>query len=270
MDIALAFDDGYAAHARVVVESVLRCHSGRDDLTFWILTTATVAQRRAEPLRRQVADRAGLRLLTCGDDFRSLPLAERDGGRLSAGMYLRLYLPHLLPDALERVLYLDCDVLVDGDLTPLWSVPLGPAPVAAVRDGFTRSIGDRGGVPGLTPAMDARAPYFNSGVLLMQPAVWRGMDVTGQVLGHVHEHREHLRHPDQDALNFVLYGRWRPLPSIWNDTFIWWQDPALQRLLEPERVRITHFIGPRKPWHDDFPYEPYRSRYRRLAARIPD
>ncbi|HCT76834.1 MAG TPA: hypothetical protein DGT23_09650 [Micromonosporaceae bacterium] len=264
MDIAFAFDEGYADHVPVAVESVLECHPGREDLTLWLLTTAGVKAARERELHRQVDGRAQLRLMTAGEEFRSLGTPVREVFQyISTGMYLRLLLPGRLPSNVERVLYLDTDVLVEGDLSPLWEMALGQAPLAAVRDHFTGTINARGGVPGAPPELDGSAPYFNSGVLLIQTRAWRELEVTKRCLDYLDQQRERLRLPDQDALNLVTHGRWVELEGKWNNHVSWWNPDA-----PPDDVRVMHFLGPKKPWHDDFQFAAYRERYIRLRARV--
>jgi lipopolysaccharide biosynthesis glycosyltransferase len=267
MDIAFAFDESYAGHAQVAIESILDCHAHRDDLTFWLLTTPAVAAARATSLRHQACGRARIEFLSTDDTFRALPVSQIERcAYISAGMYLRLFLPGLLPPTVERLLYLDCDVLVSGDLGPLWETPFGTAAVAAVRDGYTRALAYEGGIPGAGPQLDGNEPYFNSGVLLMNLPVWRRLDVTGRCLEYLSEYADRLRFPDQDALNLVCYGRWLRLDASWNDTVKWRLEPethARQR----GQVRIHHFLGPAKPWQRDFPYTGYRERYRELAVQ---
>lgn len=267
MDIAFAFDEGYADHAQVAIESIL--DTGPGDLTFWLLTTPQVAAARARALYQQTRGRADIELLPIDGQFRSLPASQRERCRyISTGMYLRLFLPDLVPQRVQRLLYLDSDVLVNGDLGPLWELPLGDAPLAAVRDGLARSMGYEGGIPGAGSGIRADAPYFNSGVMMMNLPVWRRLNVTERCLEYLIEHQDHLRFPDQDALNLVCYDQWLRLKSIWNDTVLWWLK-ADDHVAVRRSVRITHFLGPDKPWQHGFPFPGYRDRYRELAARVP-
>jgi lipopolysaccharide biosynthesis glycosyltransferase len=269
MDIAFAFDEDYAGPAQVAIESILDCHPHRDDLTFWLLTTAQVAADRADSLRRQADGRAGVELLRVDDGFRSLPASRRDACRyISTGMYLRLFLPDLLPPRVQRLLYLDADTLVNGDLGPLWELPLGDAPLAAARDGLARSMGFEGGIPGAGAHVRGSAPYFNSGVMLMNLPVWRRQEVTDRCLSYLSEYRDQLRFPDQDALNLVCYEQWVRLKPTWNDMVLWWLK-ADEHASVRQTVRITHFLGPNKPWHPSFPFTGYRERYLELAGRVP-
>lgn len=269
MDIAFAFDEAYADHAQVAVESVLDCHPGRDDITFWLLTTAEVAKEREPALRRQLAGRGRLRLLATGDEFRALPVVAEDWlAYVSTGMYLRLLLPELVGDQARRLLYLDADTQVCGDLTPLWEVELGDAPLAAVRDAFTATFDTHGGVPGAGPQHDPAAPYFNSGVLLMHLPAWREQRVTARCLDYLDEYAGRLRFPDQDALNLAAYGQWLRLPHRWNNMRSYQLEPDAAEPRPDPDVRIMHFAGPRKPWTPGFRPGFRQARHHALAARV--
>lgn len=273
MDIAFAFDETYADHAQVAVESVLETHGHRTDITFWLLTTPAVVKERGGALRRQADGRAGLRLLSTGDEYRDLPLADTREwswlGYLSTGMYLRLLLPDLVDADLDRLLYLDVDVHVCGDLSPLWELPLpGDVPLAAVRDAYTPTIGAQGGVPGAGDEHGPQSPYFNSGVLLMHLPAWRRQDVSGRSLDYLTRHAGGLRFPDQDALNLAAYGRWLRLPHRWNHMRSYDLQHADGTPVDGTDARIMHFAGERKPWSPGFRPGFRLDRHRRLARQV--
>ncbi|WP_212831322.1 glycosyltransferase family 8 protein [Catellatospora sp. TT07R-123] len=270
MDIAFAVDETYAEHAQVAMESVLECHPGRDGIVFWLLTTDEVVKTRRGHLERQLAGRAGLHLLTCGDEFRGLPLAEPDWlDYLSPGMYLRLLLPDLIGDGPRRLLYLDADIAVCGDLAPLWTVPLGGGTVlAAVRDAYNATMDAQGGIPGAGADVDGGAPYFNSGMLLIDPAAWRAADVTRRCLDYLVANAPALRFPDQDALNLAAAGHWLRLPHRWNHMRSYDLEPGPDAPWPDTDVRIMHFAGRRKPWSEGFRPGHRLARYRRLAEAV--
>ncbi|MBB5872626.1 UDP-D-galactose:(glucosyl)LPS alpha-1,3-D-galactosyltransferase [Allocatelliglobosispora scoriae] len=272
MDIAFAFDETYADHAQVAIETVLETHPHRDDLTMWLLTSEEAAKRRERSLERQLAGRARLRLLTAGDEFRSLPSSKhQELTYITPGMYLRLLLPELIGDGAQRLLYLDADIQVWSDLSPLWEVPMDDeVPLAAVRDAFSGTFESYGGMPGVDERHDPQAPYFNSGVLLINLPVWRRQRITEQCLAYLAEHDGNLRFPDQDALNLAAYGRWVRLPHYWNHMHSHRMEPALNEQ-DPAAVwdmRIMHFAGKRKPWTEDFLPGVRQERYRTLLGRV--
>ncbi|HEX6684813.1 MAG TPA: glycosyltransferase family 8 protein [Candidatus Limnocylindrales bacterium] len=155
--------------------------------------------------------------------------------------YFRCVLAHVYPASTQRVIYLDADTLVVDDLTPLWHWPLARRPLAAagdlmsvVRDaiGHWHEIG-----------LDGDAPYFNSGVLVIDLAQWREERIGERVMRQCQADRHRLlirnRWPqhDQYGFNVVLQHRWARLDERWNHF--------------PERRSarpgIVHFLGDTKP-----------------------
>jgi lipopolysaccharide biosynthesis glycosyltransferase len=184
-------------------------------------------------------------------DLRSVPTFH-----LSTAALFRLEIPELVPDA-DRVLYLDSDILVHAPLAPLWHIDLGPHAAGAVRSVNFPSIGTGGAVDrwrelGLSP----RAPYFNSGVLLMDLTRWRSEGITGKVMQHIQSDHTTSSVPDQEALNVALCGQWTELAPRWNVQTPLLSDRGGGHLLYDEAVleeartnpAITHFIEEPKPW----------------------
>jgi lipopolysaccharide biosynthesis glycosyltransferase len=265
MDVVFAFDDLYADRVPVAVESLLRTQTGHS-IRVWLATTADAARDVEDAAQRQACGRATLRLLVVGDTYRSLGrslLKQLD--YVSAAAYMRLFLPDILPETVDRYIYLDSDVLVEGDLEELSSMPMCGLPLAAVRDLFTPTVGAQGGIPGRPHGLSDDAPYFNSGVLLVDRAAWQRRDVTEVSLEYLERNRHRLRFVDQDSLNIACYDAWVELDRKWNYQG-WWPDPG-EVESRPSDVRVTHYVGRRKPWEADFPLQVHRIRYGEMAER---
>lgn len=164
--------------------------------------------------------------------------------RLSNAAYARMLLPRLLPDV-DRVLYLDSDLLVDTDLRPLFATPLEGALVAAVQDAHVPLLCQNVARESLTDAESA-SPAFNSGVLLMDLSAMRQVNLIEQVLSLPAP--AHIKFQDQAVLNRVLHGRWKALPPRWNRQRFVTENFSIYRD-RPDSV--WHFIGKMKPWHFD-------------------
>jgi lipopolysaccharide biosynthesis glycosyltransferase len=180
-------------------------------------------------------------------------------------VYYRLLLPELLDAPVEKVLYLDCDLVVKDSLLPLWEMPLGDRPVAAVAEPhFSRH--EALGLPG-------GAPYFNSGVMLINLSAWRQLRVTEQCIGFLQAHPDKIEFWDQDALNVVLAGNWLPLHPRWNQQTIHFE-PQKHRFPLDEPVlaaclahpAIIHYSAKFKPWHDWCDHPRKGEYYHYLAA----
>ncbi|WP_088974205.1 glycosyltransferase family 8 protein [Micromonospora coxensis] len=260
LDFALAFDATYAPHAAVVMSSVAAQTPG--PLRFWLVAGDDVAERTRVGLARAAGPDATVCFLTVDPPQMRLPGSRNpDLSYLSPAMYLRLLIPPALPPEVDRLLYLDSDVLCTGSLAQLRDVDLAGTPVGAVRDAFTRRLIDAGGLPGIYQSrdLDAQAPYLNSGVLLIDVPRWKELDVTGKALDYVARHAHESRFPDQDALNYAVYGNWTRLSKRWNHMMAWRLDPGIGGNLTD--AAILHFAGPVKPWQPSFPMGAHRQLY---------
>jgi len=175
-------------------------------------------------------------------------------GHVSAAAYCRILLPGLLPGRVSRVIYLDCDMIVLGNIMDLWYEPMAGMPLlAAQEEGRTISCPSVVGhfeESGLPP--DTK--YFNSGVLVLDLDQWRKEAIHTEVLKYLRKHRDRIRFWDQDALNAVLATKWRELSPEWNMR-IDCADKTTQE--EPNGMPVTglrgagivHFASSLKPWH---------------------
>ena len=127
---------------------------------------------------------------------------------LSNASYYRLLVGDLLP-LCSRVLYLDCDVVVDKLLLPLWRNKTKHT-ISAVSD------------PGINDeqrqllGVEPKGNYFNSGVMMIDVNKWIRQDIGNITLDYLRHNKEKIVYLDQDALNAVLCGKWTHLPLEYN------------------------------------------------------
>lgn len=185
------------------------------------------------------------------------------GGYISAAAMGRLIIPSKLSG---RVLYLDGDVRVTTDLSPIFSVDMQGQPLAAVRDYAVSSWLAKGVAPGhrnearlaeLEQFMHGTpvSSYFNSGVLLLDADAIVAESALCDAMKDL-ERASRYSLGDQDHLNNVFAGRVRLLDPAYNSS---WSRTSKQRefitKLGPSRSEIEtipdaviHFHGPKKPW----------------------
>ena len=180
-----------------------------------------------------------------------------------------LLLPDLLPPAVERVLFLDADLLVMRDVAELWETPLDGRVVGAVGDAAVPQCAGSRGVKGWQAlGLPPDAAYFNCGVLLIHLGRWRERHVTGRALRYLETTREPIDFLHQEALNAVLWDDWKSLDPCWNllasragrsfdrsgreD----WKQPG-----------IVHFAGRMKPWRTAIG-GPFNTPYQRVLADV--
>lgn len=164
-------------------------------------------------------------------------------------MYARFLLPSMLPD-LDKVIYLDCDLIVNSDLKDLWNFDVNGVAVAMAPDHLYKDATT------LERLKMTNGEYLNSGVIVMNLEYWRKHDVQNRVLTFIEENGMNLIYFDQDALNVTLQNERRKLPLKYDCT-----PYHLLRNLdnfpseiheEIRKARITptifHYMGPTKPW----------------------
>jgi hypothetical protein len=180
----------------------------------------------------------------------------RGGGDVAC--YYRLFLGQTLPEAAERALFLDADLLVEGDLAKLWNIPFEGHVIQAVPDAYAHSLH----TPRLSLirfpegiGFSRETPYFNAGVQLIDLRLWREERIGQRAGEFLWKYGQQLRGRDQDALNCALAGRWKRLPPTWNFQELpghaaSWKDGGASPAEVREALRrpaIIHFIG-WKPW----------------------
>ncbi len=175
------------------------------------------------------------------------------------GYWFWTWFGNILPEEIDFLLNLDCDVMVRGDITELWSIPLQGKIAAAVWDPCARVYNYRDELSVLERAagfeFSKDAEYFNAGVLFLDLAQWRKERVPETLDKLFASHRNQTRFYDQDELNLLLQDRVYPLSPAWNlieplEFYEKWDFGLYHGLDRPERyfeAKIQHFAGPHKP-----------------------
>ena len=187
-------------------------------------------------------------------------------------MYYRLLAPHLLPEPVRRVLYLDPDILVLNPLRSLWETDLaGRLLAAAAHTGKTRLANDVNRI-----RLGTNHDYYNSGVLLMDLARGR-TEILPQILfDYVRDHGRELLLPDQDLLNALYGDRVLPVEDVlWNydarnfSNYLLRSSGAWNVPWVMEHTAILHFCGKAKPWKPNYFYRfgVLYQHYQQLARR---
>lgn len=182
----------------------------------------------------------------------------------------RLLLPDLLQH-LDKIIYLDADIIVRGDLAELWATDISGVRLAGKASNYeawkyvhklvARAASTlqpeaswelRRRLSGAGP-LQVRA--FNAGVLVLNLAMMRQDDFAALHVPYI----EQFAMNDQDALNVYARGSWVQLDPAWNAV------PSQDDITD---AKILHFAGPTKPWEsmhilgkEDF--TSYLTQYRR-------
>jgi UDP-glucose/galactose:(glucosyl)LPS alpha-1,2-glucosyl/galactosyltransferase len=251
LDIACAAEGrDYVAHSAAMLHSVLARHP-EHDVRIHYMHGPDVSARAERRLASMVEKQGG------SISFLRIPDSELDGlptkGFTRKATWYRIFLPELRPDV-ERVLYLDSDLIVVDSLAPLWELDLDDHWIGAVTNVFQWNHVHRPEELGLA----GPEVYFNAGVLLMNLERMRADGRTAALRDYAVANAAQLDWRDQDALNVVLGERRLPLHPRWNlmNSTLSFPNSAdvfgAAVLAEArDNPAIRHFEGPdaNKPWH---------------------
>lgn len=222
LHIVTGSDDNYVPGVLVLLASVNFHNPGA---RFTVLDLGISPENRARLDR--LGERLGARVDRVEvpvDVFDHVPVRR---AHLTRGTFLRLLIPELLP-ADDRVVYMDCDMVVLGDLSLLATVELGEQLVAAVRS------------PG------NRDNKVNAGLLVMNLPRWRAEDMGRRCLARFVSDEKPVLNGDEATLNLMARGRIVFLPPGFNLFAFSGFYPTPAAL--PPDVRVVHYVVDRKPW----------------------
>ena len=268
--IALCHDNNYAPYGTVVMASVID-NNPEEEITFHLLHT-DLTEERCAIIKDWTESFKGKRVCFYKmkkEAFADFPI---DGNTyLDYGAYIRLYLGECLTQ-IDKVLYLDCDIIVNGSLRELWNTDVSGCAVAGVRDRINDYVRvyNRLGYP-------MSEGYINSGMMLINLKRWRedGFFRKARLVAS-DKGAAVLKNHDQDIINAIYHGRIMMLPFRYNllEYYLYVEEWLyLDRKYYPEIIgacknpAVIHFCMPQKPWHYECinPFRELYYKYRRMT-----
>lgn len=264
INIVFASDNNYAQHTAVAMASVLVNTKVPQKIQFYLIDDE-IQQENKEKIIKTVQN-------LCGNiEFIKIKNSKLEdcyvSGELSRASYFRLDIANILDESIEKIIYLDCDLLVYDDIEKMWQLDMGGKPVAATCDlGIMASARVRKqknkfiGLPFDTP-------YFNAGVLIMDLKKWRDGNYAEAIIALATQNK--YPNHDQDALNKFFMNNWQEIPLRWDvippvfNLFLKivtkpdLRKKAIEAKLNPA---IFHYAGGYKPWEYEI-HEGFNDKY---------
>ena len=202
------------------------------------------------------------------NEFSDLPIIAE---HLQIETYFRLAIPKIVSEEINKVIYLDSDMIIRNDISNLWNTDVENCIVGAVinplNDGNTYLYKGLG--------LNNSSDYFNAGVLLINLKEWRRREFNKEINNFIEKNQGSIIYADQDALNGAINGSWKRIDERWNmtnnllDIDLEFQYQLSRTLKEiTENPYIVHFTGRSKPWHL-FCWHPFKEEYKKYAKLTP-
>lgn len=267
IEIVCSIDEHYIEYCGVMLTSLF-VNTPHTDFRIHIICSSKVSDSQKSRLQDFCGkNKAAVLFYDVPYAFiQDFPIKEKD--HLSLAAYLRLFMSELIPDNIDKVIYLDCDLITLQPIKELWEMDIENIAVAAVEE---------------RPPFDTKSParlqypekysYFNSGVMVINLKRWREKNLPQLCKQYIKDHYDQIELHDQDVLNALLYNEKQHISIRWNlmDFFLY-SEPEVQ----PHRVQdwqnalrspaIVHFTGKRKPWLHNCD-SPFRDQYIDLAKQ---
>ncbi len=155
--------------------------------------------------------------------------------------YYRLFIASLFPQY-DKIVYLDCDLIVLGDISKLYNTPIGENILGAVPDQYVCNTEEFRTYAEKAIGVDPNT-YFNAGVLIISLEQFRKNDIENKFINLISEYDFDLLDPDQAYLNYLCFGKTYYLPNGWNKA-------PTGTPCEGEK-NIVHYNLYKKPWQYD-------------------
>ena len=214
----------------------------------YVLTTS-LKKEYAEELRLIVRD--------CAPDSASLDFVslreemEKSQGAFhlrhyySRETYCRIFIPRFFPQY-KKVIYLDCDIVVTGDISELYNTDIGDNLVAAAPEEVMSDFDVFGTYVEKSLGI-ARDKYFSAGILLINADLYRKENIEGKFIDLMNRFVFRVTQ-DEDYLNVLCKDRVKWLPVDWNKSAYALDE---EKKFDSKRLKIIHYKINWKPWHYD-------------------
>ncbi len=197
LHVVYASDDKFAEILGVSLTSLYENNKGMEQVHVYVLDSKISEENKKKlSLVSITYNRSGIQWIPAKDVSEALHIdVAVDRGSLS--QYNRLFVASALPTDLERVLYLDCDIVINQSLDELWNLDMHDKTIAALKDAFSKRY--RANID-LKPT----DIMFNSGVMLIDLKRWKEQKIEKKLLKFIVSKNGKIQQGDQGALNSVL------------------------------------------------------------------
>lgn len=251
--IVFACNEKYAPYLSVAIASLAANADPGNDYTVYIFyneLTGTTLQR----LCSQATSFMHIIPLNVAKHTTELVENAAMVRHLTHETYFRILMPKLLPQH-NKVVYLDCDIVINTDIAKIYSFDVSHSLLGAVH-----VISDKAWLEKVMARMGKTVCfYFNTGVLLINNFEFIKRDIFTLFMQYALSGKEYIC-ADQDILNIICDGKVKKLPRTWN--YGWFTFcKGLFGLISPsvlksdaaffKKPNIVHFVSEIKPIHEN-------------------
>lgn len=230
-------DDNYIPYLDVAISSVIANASKAYSYRFIILNTGLDPENVATVKRNECAG-ISIDFIDISSRIEHIKSRFKDVYHFSIVTYYRLFIASLFPQY-DKIIYLDCDLIVQGDISELYNIDLGENILAAAPEQFVQNTAEFRDYAETALGVDPDT-YVNAGVLVINLDAFRKNKIEDRFISLITKYDFDLLDPDQAYLNYLCQGKIYSLPNGWN------KEPM--SLPCDGKKNIVHYALYKKPW----------------------
>jgi lipopolysaccharide biosynthesis glycosyltransferase len=238
INICFGINDAYCQHCGVTIASILYNSNPEDDYTIYIITDYLSEENRQHLNNLKLIREFNLEILiVSNEDYEDLNI----GNNLGPSAFFRFKAFDLIKT--DKVLYLDCDLVVRKDIAELYNTK--------IEDGYyCIGIEDI-----IAPQMKKKLElspttlYINSGVMLINLDYCRKCNVYEMICDFIDSPWER-KWQDQEIVNHLFQDKIQGVDIKWNCMYgyVNYYEDRQHYEENAKDPAIVHYITHRKPW----------------------
>lgn len=190
MDIILQSSDLYSRYLRITIRSIINNSDSNDTIDFHILSDG-IGEQSINLIRNDINDNRRFGVYFYNTDYYKKKIEDMvPAFHGSVSTYLKLFVADILPKSIDRVLYLDVDLVVLGSLKELFELDMGQNYIMGVRTLLNKSSSGK--------------VYINGGVQLINLKKYRDNDVSSLFLNEMQTNGKNLIYADQSVVHNTI------------------------------------------------------------------
>ncbi len=233
-------DDEYIPFLDVAIMSLIENASRAFEYRIIVLNTG-LCEESILKVKRNEREGFKIDFIDISDEVENIKSRLKDVYHFSIVTYYRLFIASLFPQY-DKVIYLDCDIVVLGDISELYNTEIGENILGAAPEEFVQNTKEFRLYAERALGVDPDG-YVNAGVLLMNLREFRKNKIEEQFIKLITEYDFDLLDPDQAYLNYLCLGKIHVLPNGWN------KEPM--PVACEGKKNIVHYALYKKPWQFD-------------------
>ncbi|MBR1640650.1 MAG: glycosyltransferase family 8 protein [Treponema sp.] len=255
--VCFATDDNYVPFLAVAIASLLDNASKENFYRIFVLITQ-LKDDNIERIKKLETDNSSIEFISLAKELDKIQGMFHLRDYYSKETYYRIFIPNLFPQY-KKVLYLDCDITVLGDISELYGTHIHGFYVGAVQEEVMQTFEVFGNYVEKADGID-RNDYFNAGILLINCRRWRKKHIAENFVDLLNRYKFRVVQ-DEDYLNVLCKGHVRHISLGWNKT------SYKNENFDDKDLKLIHWKINWRPWkYKNILYEEHFWKYAKMAG----